>query len=264
MTKPKIDVAEVFKTYSREMMRRFKAAEGILGNALDRGAGREEAIRQFLRERLPSRYGVAEGFVVDHAGDLSRQTDIIIYDASKMPRFSVEEALRLWPTEAVYGVVEVKSRLSEDALNDALDKIGEFKRLSRSVFNALDGRVLNPPLGFVVAYDLDTTWTPDHKAFYEKVANLIAERGKVSVACVPELIFVVSGCGMTRGQKVPPNAMRLSWNGTFFNFFDYGEASLAMFLLVLQTFLDDCELGPTKIINYADFVHKPDGPKPVG
>lgn len=53
-------------------------------------------------------------------------------------------------------------------------------------------------------------------------------------------------------------------NGTFFNFFDYGEASLAMFLLVLQTFLDDCELGPTKIINYADFVHKPDGPKPVG
>jgi len=34
----------------------------------DRGGQQEEAIRKFLSEKLPRRYGISKGFVVSHEG----------------------------------------------------------------------------------------------------------------------------------------------------------------------------------------------------
>ena len=47
----------------------------------DVGDVREDAVAEFLRRRLPSRFAVASGEVVDTGGTQSSQTDIVVYDA---------------------------------------------------------------------------------------------------------------------------------------------------------------------------------------
>jgi hypothetical protein len=78
-----------------------------------KGTGAEEILAQFLRTRLPSSLGVTTGHVVDANGQLSRQADVIIYDALRTPVL-FQSALDGWdvvPAEGVLAVVEVKMHL---------------------------------------------------------------------------------------------------------------------------------------------------------
>lgn len=80
----------------------------------DVGDVREDAVARFLRQRLPSRFGVASGEVVDTAGTQSSQTDILIYDTSlTAPLFHVSHDTVLLPAEALLAAIEIKSTLTK-------------------------------------------------------------------------------------------------------------------------------------------------------
>src|SRR5687768_6886946 len=52
------------------------------------GAENENALAALLRDFLPPRFGVeVSGIVIDRHGGESRQSDIIIYDASTFPKY---------------------------------------------------------------------------------------------------------------------------------------------------------------------------------
>jgi hypothetical protein len=134
--KSRVDLSEVFQSYSRKLLHEYReGARALPKHAYDRGPGRERAVRDFFRERLPGRYGVGEGIVIDAHGD---QCDVVIYDDERTPVLSTEQSLTLWPYEAVYAVVQVKSRLTRSALAEAVSNITAFKRLKREE-NALVG-----------------------------------------------------------------------------------------------------------------------------
>ena len=118
---------------NRENQRKFAAslAEEI-GTLSDRmaavvphmgeqGRFREDLLRSVLEKNLPSRYHVATGFIEG----CGRQLDILIYDQIDYVPLFREAGVVVVPPEAVRAVIEVKTTLNAEELNDALGKIAD-------------------------------------------------------------------------------------------------------------------------------------------
>ena len=112
-----------------------------------KGSYRENTLKQFLSDgRLPSRYGIGTGEIVGLAHNVSRQSDLIIYDHLNGISLVYDENTQVYPIECVAGTIEVKSTLSKTELIKSLENIKSVKKLapretaSKSV------------LGFHVAY----------------------------------------------------------------------------------------------------------------
>jgi hypothetical protein len=66
------------------------AESRVVKNKLESGLGGERVIRSILIDFLPTRFGVAKGWIINNAGDLSRHCDIIIYDRLNCPNIYVD------------------------------------------------------------------------------------------------------------------------------------------------------------------------------
>jgi hypothetical protein len=102
---------------------------GAFKSTTDIGDGRERALAAFLRQRLPERYGVARGEVIDHGGAQSGQTDILIYDASNTAPLLSEDGQVLLAAEALLASIEVKSKLTKLEAEKALGGIARIRAL---------------------------------------------------------------------------------------------------------------------------------------
>ncbi|MEW4338451.1 DUF6602 domain-containing protein [Chromobacterium vaccinii] len=156
-----MDAKQLFRAVSNRMCADFEAAAEFQHNGT-RGTVRENTLRDFLKNgRLPAKFGLGAGEVVGHVGDVSRQCDIIIYDAISGLSLHYDEHNQIYPIDSVYGIVEVKSSLSKKELLDSLEKIKVFKEM------AVDGAVVESmgsgytvasprsrPFGVVFAYAL--------------------------------------------------------------------------------------------------------------
>ncbi len=101
------------------------------------GTAREEIVREFLQAHLPRRFEVATGFAFDCTGRLSKQLDVVIFDASICPRFELPGHKFLFPCEAIVAVGQVKSSVSSrQQFRDALDNLASVKALDRSANGA--------------------------------------------------------------------------------------------------------------------------------
>jgi len=123
-----MDMGDFFERVESSLLARFREAE-VVQHAGDRGENREALLCEFLEQHLPTRYGVTKGQVVTKAGEVSHSADLIVYDTINCPVLYREETAVL-PIEGVYGIIEVKSRLSKAELIDAMKKIDSFKRLA--------------------------------------------------------------------------------------------------------------------------------------
>ena len=98
----------------------------------EKGRGREDVVRDFLREYMPARFGIDTGFVVDVHGNVSGQMDIVVYDRASALLFKVSEGVRLFPIECVAAVIQVKSRLEKRDLEDAIANLSTAVALDRT------------------------------------------------------------------------------------------------------------------------------------
>lgn len=98
----------------------------------EKGRQREHGLATLLREHLPGAYGVATGELVSHTDDEnSPQCDIIIYDHLNYPVLGKTGAVQLVPIEAVYSVIEVKTKLDAKELGDAEKKFSAIQKMPR-------------------------------------------------------------------------------------------------------------------------------------
>ena len=117
-----------------------------------KGAGAEEILAKFLVARLPTSLGVTTGHVVDAKGNLSKQVDVIIYDALRTPVL-FESALNGWdvvPAEGVLAVIEVKMHLTASHLTGVVENCQSVLGLSRDAY-------IGSPVPTVAAYG--KTWS---------------------------------------------------------------------------------------------------------
>ena len=94
----------------------------------NKGSSREESLRKFFRERLPTAYTVAEGEVVDLMGEVSPQLDLIFYDNSTNFSFHAEQT-QILPAEALLASVEVKSRLTGQEIEKSVNAARKLRKL---------------------------------------------------------------------------------------------------------------------------------------
>lgn len=132
----------------------------------DIGDSREQILRKFLSSSgyLPSRYAVSDRSVrvVSTTGHMSREIDIALYDKlDAITLMNREDVYQVLPLENVYGVIQVKSRLTADTIQDGLANLASFKSLSRQAFPAggfsisIGPKKSDQGFGLLFAYDSD-------------------------------------------------------------------------------------------------------------
>ncbi len=135
----------------------------------DKGEFREAIIGKFLRPFLPTCYGIGSGQVFSSDGSASDQVDVVLYDEVFSNVLFRDSRNSLFPCEAVYGLIEVKSVLSTAELESSITNIESVKKLARSPSDMLDllpfrrlnvgaglnydKQARNPYFGVVFAYD---------------------------------------------------------------------------------------------------------------
>jgi hypothetical protein len=91
-----------------------------------KGSENEQALTDIIRDFLPPRYGVESNvLVIDRTGSVSRQCDIVIYDNVQFPRY----LRKVYPVETVHAVIEVKTELSKQQVDIALQNETALRHL---------------------------------------------------------------------------------------------------------------------------------------
>lgn len=90
------------------------------------GAENENAIAEVIRQFLPAKYGVeVNALVIDRFGKVSKQADIVIYDAEHQASFF----RKVYPVEIVYAVIEVKTSMSSTEAKAAQENLVSVSEL---------------------------------------------------------------------------------------------------------------------------------------
>ncbi|MCF8781086.1 hypothetical protein LZU85_19985 [Vibrio sp. IRLE0018] len=92
-----------------------------------KGSGNELALMNLLAKFLPDEYGIDTGIIVNQSGEQARQSDIIIYKKSLLPRFLSLTETKYFPVESVLVVIEVKTTLTKDAFAKATENLCSVK-----------------------------------------------------------------------------------------------------------------------------------------
>jgi hypothetical protein len=149
-----ISRAEIFAQAARKLRSDFDALTVIPHNA-SKGHEAEEIIRRFLNDHLPKRFVAGCGFIIDAQGAVSNQADVVVYDAHNCPVYRASDSAAIFPSNNVAVVVEVKSRLNKEAIEDAASKIARVKGLVKSKSPNVPFLVTSQTMGVLFAFASD-------------------------------------------------------------------------------------------------------------
>ncbi|MDD4495221.1 MAG: hypothetical protein PHV32_12935, partial [Eubacteriales bacterium] len=111
-------VKDIFDSISKQMKDDFENIRVCLSHPGLKGSAFEEVFRNFLASYLPKTLAITQGVIVDVNGNVSRQLDIIIYDALHTPIFFENVTTRVIPVECVYAVVDVKAFIDSNEIEN--------------------------------------------------------------------------------------------------------------------------------------------------
>jgi len=87
------------------------------------GKIREIAAKGIIEPILPEDFKIKiSGFVIDHIGNKSKETDLLIYSKKILPPVMYESEEIYFPAESVLFAIEIKSTLTAGEVKDAYDK----------------------------------------------------------------------------------------------------------------------------------------------
>lgn len=100
----------------------------IMHNA-EQGRENEASLTEVVRRFLPPSVGVGTGIVIDSEGRRSQQCDLIVFDQSNSPNVLAQTSQMLFPVETVRLIVEVKTTVNKDEIDDVAKKIASLNKL---------------------------------------------------------------------------------------------------------------------------------------
>ncbi|PCE30226.1 DUF6602 domain-containing protein [Burkholderia ubonensis] len=181
---PPVDVRQLLRAAAASLWATF-ADSAAHARPDHKGGPREARVRQFLRERLPPKWGVTRGHVY-YAGDATTpEFDVIVYDALNCPALPLDigdDTRRLVPLEATLGVIEVKSTLDDRTLAAATAKLAQFDTLLEHGLTDSGYR----PFRHVFAYRVDRDC--DFDGWLTPALSLTRYAG---AGCQPDGVFVL-------------------------------------------------------------------------
>lgn len=108
---------------------------GVFDHPTAKGDGREDLLRNYLRERVGTTFGVTKAEVVDALGNTSGELDVVIYDQRVASCLAVHGERRIVRSEAVAVTIEVKSLFKPGSAAEESarirDGVGTLRRFYR-------------------------------------------------------------------------------------------------------------------------------------
>jgi len=121
----------IFEQAAKKLRQEFEDLSSVPHAALEDHEA-EKLVRQFLNGHLPKCFTAGAGFIIDRREQVSKQTDVVIYDAMNCPVYRASDDAAIIPNDNVAAVVEVKSRLDKERLEQAAENIASAKRLHKT------------------------------------------------------------------------------------------------------------------------------------
>ena len=146
------------------------------------GANREDLVERFLTDHLRKRFGVSTGLVISHDGMFSNQADLLVVDDQNNVPLHPQSPNKLWPVEAVYALIEVKTILNLPQLTDAIRKGQKFKRLPRKFCQTQSPQFIDDSLFVIWSFESPKPTTLKN--------NLIQALSQVPRAQQPDFVIV--------------------------------------------------------------------------
>jgi hypothetical protein len=206
---------------SRRLSSMLNADEAVLLAALDRvraefehrglkGDALERSLRELLSRRLPRRFRVGTGEVIDRFGARSSQLDVILL-TDEQPFVHADDESGMYLIEGVAAAGEVKTRLDGAALDDILQKGGRIRGL-RPTYLQGDEIYTNPS---------------DRSRFVESIPYFaLAMESSLSAETTLERLGADSGAQNGSGERLARlDALVVIGQGVYFNFHDGKGAS---------------------------------------
>jgi hypothetical protein len=94
-----------------------------------RGDERAASLANFFQERLPDRFGIEKGEAIDYLDTRTGQLDLVIFDRGRCAPIHIGKENLLLPCEALYCVIEVKTRVTQDELDTSYEAAGKVRAL---------------------------------------------------------------------------------------------------------------------------------------
>lgn len=126
----KLNVNSFFEIEAKEMLLANEIADNLHKSKNIVAAGNEVEIivRNFFTNKLPSRYFVSNGHIVDKKLTLSSQLDIIITDNFRSPLlYKTSDGTEFITFESVYAIGEIKKRFDDSHVTKIMKTIEQFK-----------------------------------------------------------------------------------------------------------------------------------------
>ena len=151
-----------------------------------KGAGIESAARKQLKLLLPQILDVGQGYIIDSYGNISKQIDLVIFERSLCPVFSINESPEstYYPCEGVVAAIEIKSRTGKREFMDSCEKANSVRYLKRRFKRRVDGTIVDPRRYGQVDEGLDrlvpSEVSPNRRWEYQILTGLLT--GNLSVS----------------------------------------------------------------------------------
>lgn len=250
-----MDTKKVFRRISNKMLEDFDISAEIKHQG-SKGTYRENSLKKFLSEgRLPLRYGIGTGEIVGPAHNVSRQSDLVIYDRLNGISLIYDESTQVFPIECVAGTIEVKSTLNKTEFMESLENIKSVKKLApresvtRSISGLLTMRYQRPtPFGAVFGYRLG------RNSLSSLIDNLQHWEKSTPKEYWPNVIAVL-GEGLIHHYK---NGLEVAYTNSdlreagFPSSIHYKSDSLFKFYSALMDLCTSTDLGPVVLSRYFD------------
>jgi hypothetical protein len=127
------------------------------GHALHKGTPREAFIREFLEDHLNKKVSVGTGEIIDHTSEPNPKTprnqfDLVIFD-NNYPKLNFGGGIDAFLAESVVATIEVKSTLTREGIQQAVQAATYAKSLNRSTEQSFEAGFIPPTiLNYLVAY----------------------------------------------------------------------------------------------------------------
>lgn len=147
----------IFEQAAKKLRAEFEELS-VIPHKGAKGSEAEGLMKNFLSNRLPKRFAVSSGFIIDKRNEVSKQTDVVIYDAFNCPVYRASDDGAIFPNDNVAAVVEVKALLDKDRLREACENIRAAKRLAKTPMpDNFPFLVSTQTLGCIFAYKSSIT-----------------------------------------------------------------------------------------------------------
>ena len=204
----------------------------------NKGSDREKEVIRYLSKVMPRNYGFQSGEVFDQKGENAGQVDVIIYDNLYSPIFTSGNDTIVAPVESTYGIISVKSKMGTKKLDQAIDGIKKYERLSRMKGKS-DAAYLTPFFHLQGSGNINISSTIQQNincifAFDTTIATKTIKQKVIDSDCVDLLVVPGKICAFGRRR----NDVHIDLNkAPFFNSVVESQDSIALFTVFLQGYL---------------------------